>query len=137
MTETLRGRTEVCRCGAELPGAPWFALPLLLISCALIFIFGGRLPYGVFLKLGALTAAAGGLNRLMRRGVFETTYVLTDDGTLVFLTKYGFWSRETAVIDTSRAEFDFEGKSLTFEGRKYDFYPDEKLKKLLARDKNK
>ncbi len=131
--EVLREKTEAYRCKAEQPSAPWFALPLLLVLCALIFILGGVLPYGAFIKLAAVAAAALGLNRLMKRGVFETDYVLTDDGTLVFLTKYGFWSRETAVIDTAGAAFDFEGGSLTFEGRKYGFYPDEKLKEMLCR----
>lgn len=137
VTEILHEKKELYRCEAELPGAPRFMLPLLLASCALIFFCGGKLPYGVFLKLGALIAAALGVNRLMKRGLFDVTYVLTDDGTLVYLTKYGFFSRETAWIDTPEADFDFGGKSLTFEGRKYDFYPDERLQELLSREKNK
>ncbi len=130
MTEVLHEKTEVYRCEARLPGAPWFALPLLLIFCGLAFILGGRLPYGVFLKLGALALAAVGVNWLMKRGLFETTYVLTDDGTLVYVTKYGFLSRETAWIDVSKAKF--EEKALIFENRRYNFYPDGELKRLLG-----
>lgn len=131
MTEVLREKTELYRCEAKLPGVPRFMLPLLLASCALIFFFGGKLPYGVFLKIGALVLAAFGVNWLMKRGLFDVTYVLTDDGTLVYVTKYGFLSKETAWIDTAKAEFKFEENAIIFENRKYDFYPDEELLRLL------
>lgn len=136
MTDILQEKNEVARCEARLPGTPraaFFTLTALAVVCALLLGLTGRLPYGAFFQLGVLALAAVCVNFILKRGTFTVTYVLTDDNMLIYITKYGFLSRETAHIDLGRAEL---GKNkIIFENKSYDFYPDGEFYKLLSGEK--
>ena len=133
MNDILQNKTEVYRGEAKLPGTPkaaFFAVLMLAAVFVILFNLTSMLPYGVFLKIAVLILTALGVNYILKKGTFSVTYVLTDDGTLVYITKYGRLSWESAWIELSGAKF--EKNRIIFENRKYDFYPDEELKKLLS-----
>ena len=133
MNDILQTKTVVYRGEARLPGRPAVALLCVLaiaLGCALVFNLAAALPYGVVIKVAALAIAALGINYVLKKGTFSVTYALTDDGTLVYITKYGLLSWESAWISVAGA--DFKGNKIFFEGRKYDFYPDEALRRILG-----
>ena len=132
VNDILHEKTEVYRGEAKLPGTPraaFFAILALAAVCVLLFRLVSFLPYSVFLKIAVLVLTALGVNYILKKGTFSVTYVLTDDGMLVYVTKYGRLSWESAWIRLSEAKF--EKSRIIFENRKYDFFPDEDLQKLL------
>ncbi len=132
MNDVLQDKTEIYRGKAEMNGSPratFFAILLLAAVCVPLFNLASAIPYGVFLKIAIFVIAAALLNRILKRGTFSVTYVLTDDGMLVYITKYGLLEWESAWIEVSEAEFS--ENEIRYRNRKYDFYPDEKLKKLI------
>lgn len=133
VSDILHEKTQVYSCEARLPGTPkaaFFLVLALAAVCALLFSLASRLPYSGVLKLAVLALTAVGIYAVLRKGTFSVTYVLTDDNTLTYVTRYGFLSRETAHIALDRAKID-ENK-IKFKNRTYDFYPDEKLSELLS-----
>lgn len=133
VNDILQSKTEVYRGAAKLPGSPraaFFCLLALVAVCVVLFNLVSALPYSVFLKIAVLIFAAAGINYILKQGTFSVTYVLTDDGILVYITKYGLLEWESAWIRVSEAEFS-ENK-IVFENRRYDFYPDDELKTLLG-----
>ena len=136
MNDILHEKTEVYRGEAKLPGTPravFLAVLALAVICVILFNLTSMLPYGVFLKIAVLLLTALGVNYVLKKGTFSVTYVLTDDDMLVYVTKYGRLSWESAWIRLSEAKF--EENRIIFENRKYDFFPDEELQKLLISDK--
>lgn len=132
VNDILHTKTEVYRGEAKLPGRPavaFFCILALAAVCVAAFNLSSMLPYGVFLKLAVLALTAIGVNYILKKGTFSVTYVLTDDGTLVYVTKYGLLSWESAWINIAEAKI--EKNRIIFENRKYDFYPDDELKELL------
>ncbi len=133
MNDILHEKTVIYRGEAKLPGTPKAAFVSMLVLaaiCVALFNLVSAIPYSVFFKVAILIFTAVGINYILKKGTFGVTYAVTEDGMLVFLTKYGLIQRETAWIKIDEAEF-FPGK-LVFEKRKYEFYPDEELSKLLA-----
>lgn len=131
----LKGKTAVYRGAALLPARPGASLAAVLALaalCALALRLLSPLPYSAFFQIAAVALAAALLNRVLKKGVFGVEYVLTDGGTLVYVTRYGRLSWETAWIDVSRARF--AGNKIYFENRAYDFYPDDKLKRLIKQE---
>lgn len=136
MTDILHEKTEVYRCEARLPSAPRTAFFLILTmaaACAVLLNLAGRAPYGVFLELAVLALTAVGVYAVLKKSVFTVAYVLTSDNMLIYITKYGFLSRETAHIDLNRAVR--QGNGIIFENRRYDFYPDKRMEELLSSKK--
>ena len=134
VNDILQTKTQVYRGEAKLPGTPkaaFFAILILAAVFVLLFNLVSPLPYSVFFKIAILILTALGVNYILKKGTFSVTYVLTDDGMLVYVTKYGRLSWESAWIEVSKAKF--EKNRIIFEKRKYDFYPDEELKELLQR----
>ncbi len=132
VADILQEKTEICRSEAKLPGTPaaaFIALLALAVICALLLNLAGRAPYGAFLELAVLALTAAAVYAVLKKGTFAVTYVLTADGMLVYLTRYGFLSRETAHIDLSRAEI--KGNKIIYGNKSYDFYPDANFLKLL------
>ena len=131
--DELNGKTVVYRGAALLPGKPaaafWSVLGLIAV-CAAAFRLSSLLPYSAFIKIAVLALMAVGLNYLLKRGTFSVTYALTDDGELVYITKYGRLEWESAWIYLKEAEI--KGNKIIFEKRKYDFYPDEELRRLTT-----
>ena len=133
VNDILQNKTEVYRGEAKLPGRPaaaFFCILALAAVCVAAFNLSSMLPYGVFLKLAVLALAALGVNYILKKGTFSVTYVLTDDDMLIYVTKYGLLSWESAWIKLREAKI--EKNRIIFENRRYDFYPDEDLKKILA-----
>lgn len=136
MNDLLHTKTEVYRGEARLPGRPaaaFLSILALAAACVLLFNLSSRLPYGVFIKVLILVLAALSVNYILKKGTFSVTYVLTDDGLLVYVTKYGRLSWESAWIKVNEAEF--KENKIIFEKRKYAFYPDDELKQLLQKTK--
>ena len=132
VNDILHEKTEVYRGQAKLPGTPkaaFFAILALAAACVILFNLTSMLPYGVFLKIAVLVLTALGVNYILKKGTFSVTYVLTDDNMLIYVTKYGLLSWESAWIRLSEAKF--EKNRIIFENRKYDFFPDEELKSIL------
>ncbi len=133
MTDILHEKTVIYRGEAKLPGTPraaFVSMLVLVVICVILFNLISPIPYSVFFKIAVLIFAAVGINYILKKGTFSVTYAVTEDGMLVFITKYGLIERETAWIKIDEAEF-FPGK-IVFEKRKYEFYPDEELSRLLA-----
>ena len=133
MNDILQNKTVIYRGAAKLPGRPAAAFCCVLVialCCALVFNLASALPYGVVFKVAALALAALGINYVLKKGTFSVTYALTNDGTLVYITKYGLLSWESAWISVAGA--DFKGNKIFFEGRKYDFFPDDTLMRHLG-----
>ena len=130
--DELNGKNVIYRGAALLPGKPaaafWSVLGLIAV-CAAAFRLSSLLPYSAFLKIAVLALMAVGLNYLLKRGTFSVTYALTDDGELVYITKYGRLEWESAWIYLDRAEI--KSDKIIFEKRKYAFYPDEELRVLI------
>ncbi len=134
----LKDKTSVYRGAALLPAKPMasFAAVLLLAAlCALALRLLSPLPYAAFFQIAAVALTAAALNRVLKKGVFKVEYVLTDGGILVYVTRYGLLSWETAWIDISKAQV--RGNKLFFDGRAYDFYPDNRLKQLMNKQEEK
>lgn len=132
VNDILQNKTEIYRGAAKLPGTPraaFICMLALIAVCVVLFNLVSPLPYSVFLKIAVLVFAAVGINYILKKGTFSATYVLTDDGMLVYITKYGLLEWESAWINLSEAEFT--GNKIIFENRRYEFYPDDELKKLI------
>lgn len=128
----LKDKTVIYRGGARLKGTPSAALiclTALVILCVLAFNLVSKIPYSVFLKAAILIFAAISINYILKQGTFSVTYAVTEDLTLVYITKYGSLERETAWIDLTKAEI--REKYILFDNKKYEFFPDEELKELL------
>ncbi len=132
VNDILQNKTEVYRGPAKLPGTPKAAFLCVLALAALgtvLFRVSSALPYSAFIKAAILIFAAVGINYILKQGTFSVTYVLTSDGWLVYITKYGKLEWESAWIKVDEAQF--KGNKIIYQKRKYDFYPDEELKKLV------
>lgn len=126
--DVLKDKTEIYRCKARLPLSSWLAflaVLALVALCALVIWLLSPLPYSAFLKIAVLILTAWALNYVLKKGAFSVTYVLTDDGSLVYITKYGRLEWESAWIDLSQAKI--QENKIIYQNRKYDFYPDERL----------
>ncbi|MGN1098170.1 MAG: hypothetical protein ACI4SS_04675 [Clostridia bacterium] len=133
MNNILQDKTPVYRGAAKLPGTPraaFFCILALIAVCVILFNLVAPIPYSVFLKIAIIVFAAVSINYILKQGTFSVTYVLTDDGILVYITKYGLLEWESAWIDATEAEF--KGNKIIYKKKKYDFYPDEELKGLLG-----
>lgn len=136
MNDILHEKTEVYRGAAKLPGTPraaFVCLLALIAVCVLLFNLVSPLPYSAFFKVAVLVLTAVGINYILKQGTFTVTYVLTDDGWLVYVTKYGALEWESAHIEISKAKIS--GNKLICNKRHYDFYPDNELKELIANKK--
>lgn len=135
--DELNGKNVIYRGAALLPGKPaaaFWAVVGLAALCAAALKLLSPLPYSVFAQVIVLLLTAVALNRVLRRGTFSVSYALTDDGELVYVTKYGRIERETAWIRLAEAEIN--ANTIIYENRKYEFYPDEELKSLIVGNEN-
>lgn len=106
------------------------ALLYAVIFCFIVFGVSKYLPFAWFFEIGAITASAIYINKVMKQGTFVTTYILYED-TLVVLTRYGLIEKESARYDLS--ETTFTETTVTSGGKVEAFYPDEELKKLILK----
>lgn len=128
----LKDKKAVYIGSAQLKGTPseaMICLTVLIIVCVLAFNLASHLPYSGLFKAAILVFTALAINYILKKGTFSVTYVLTEDKTLVYLTKYGRLQWETAWIDLNKAEIH-EGYIL-YEKRKYEFFPDDELKAFI------
>lgn len=100
----------------------------LLAVCALLAVIVSHMPYSGILSVLVIVVFASLLYSIMKRSLFDITYVLYKDR-LVFLRRFGAISTETEVFPLNEAEF-FEDKIL-YNNKEYPFHPDDKLKELL------
>lgn len=134
MNDMLQSKKEVYRGAAKLPGRPkaaFFSILALVFICVILFNLVASIPYSAFIKIGILILAAVGINYILKQGTFSVTYVLTEDSILVYITKYGLLEWESAWIDLADAEI--KGNKIIYKKRKYDFYPDDKLRELVKK----
>lgn len=132
VNDILQTKTEIYRGAAKLPGTPRAASICILgltALCAVLFNLVSPIPYSMFIKVVIFIFTAIGINYILKKGTFSVTYVLTLDGVLVYITKYGKLEWESAWIKIEEAEFI--NNKIIFEKRKYDFYPDDELKEMI------
>lgn len=99
-----------------------------IILCAALMTAAGRFPYSGVVRLIILLVFALLIYAVMKRSLFDITYVLYEDR-LEFKRRYGAVTAENEVFPRAEARF-FEDK-IVFRGKSYPFHPDEKLKELL------
>lgn len=119
---SCRAPFEATRRAAALCMAVFVAL------CAALMLLAGKLPYSGILRLLVLLLFAFGVYGVMKRSLFDITYVLYEDR-LEFKRRYGAVTMENEVFPKNEAQF-FEDK-IIFRGKSYPFHPDKKLKEML------
>ena len=95
---------------------------------AIIFIFAKYLPASWIFELGAIILSAVLINKILKKGTFESTYILYSD-TLEVVTRYGLIEKVSAIYPLSDAVFT--NNTVTAHKKTHPFYPDNELKKLL------
>lgn len=105
-----------------------FAVLTVLFAIAAVVL--SRLPFAGVTALLLLLFFAAGIYSVMKRALFDVTYVLYQDR-LVYLRRYGAIEKENEVFPTAEAEF-YEDK-IIFRGRSYPFHPDAVLKEALLK----
>ena len=103
-------------------------LALVLIVCVLLLKAATLLPFGWAFQIAIILLSAIYINKLLKQGTFSVTYVLYEDSLQVH-TRYGFITSVSASYELDEAVFS--ETAVTYKGKTYFFYPDEKLKKLL------
>lgn len=103
-------------------------LALVLIVCILLLKAATFLPVSWAFQIVVIFLSAIYINKLLKQGIFSTTYILYEDS-LHQLTRYGFISSVTAIYPLD--ESCFSENTVTYKGKTSPFYPDENLKKLL------
>lgn len=101
---------------------------VFIILCAAMMIAAGHFPYSGVIRLIILLVFAFLIYSVMKRSLFDITYVLYEDR-LEFRRRCGTAAAENEVFPKDEAEF-FEDK-IIFRGKSYPFHPDEKLRELL------
>ncbi|MCD8048342.1 MAG: hypothetical protein LUG52_01850 [Clostridia bacterium] len=101
---------------------------VITILAAILFVAASHAPYSGILTLAVLFFFAIGIYSVMKRSVFDITYVLYSDR-LVYMRRYGTVVKENEVFPFDESVFA-DGK-ITFRSKDYPFHPDKKLKELL------
>ena len=110
------------------PRQTTLSLILVALVWIVIFVFAKHLPAAWFFELGAIVLSAVLINRILKQGTFESTYILYED-TLDVVTRYGLIEKVSATYSLKEAVF--ADGTVTVGGKTYPFYPDDELKKLL------
>ncbi len=110
------------------PAGTIFSLAGILILCGVVFALERFLPAAWFFELTAIVLAAVYANKVLKQGTFSKTYILYED-TLVEMTRYGLIEKVTSQFEIK--ESVITDSEIIYNGKKYPFYPDETLKKLL------
>ena len=100
----------------------------LLVVCAFLSFLVSHMPYSGILSVLVIIVFASLLYSVMKRSLFDITYVLYENR-LVFVRRFGAVSSEAEVFPLSEAKF-FEDK-IIYNNKQYPFHPDDKLKELL------
>ncbi len=98
------------------------------VMWAAVFIFSRYLPFQGVLQIIGIAVSAVLINRLLNKGTFSKTYILYEDE-LVVMTRYGLIEKESSIHPLSTSVFT--DTSITTDGVKYPFYPDDTLKEIL------
>ena len=110
------------------PKSTAFALCIVAAFCAAVFYISVFLPASWIFELGAIIISAIWVNKILKEGTFSLTYILYENS-LVLRRRYGFIE-----IDTDKFPLEesiITEKSITYNGKTTDFFPDEQLKMLL------
>ncbi len=102
----------------------------LTVLCAGLMLLLSHLPYAGITALLTLFLFAAGIYGVLKKNVFEITYVLYKDR-LVYLRRYGAIEKETEVFPIGEAEF-YEDK-IVYRKKTYPFHPDERMKGELLK----
>ena len=116
---------------ALLPKSPVgtvLSLAGILILCGCVFALERFIPAAWFFELAAIVFSAIYANKVLKQGTFSKTYILYDD-ILVETTRYGLIEKVTAQFELKDAVIT--DSEIICNGKKFSFYPDEALKKLL------
>ncbi len=97
----------------------------LTVFCAVLMLIFSHLPYAGITTLLTLLLFAAGIYAVLKKNVFEITYVLYEDK-LVYLRRYGALEKETEVFPIGEAEF-YKDK-IVYRKKTYPFHPDERMK---------
>ena len=110
------------------PVATIFSIAGILILCGIVFALEKLLPAAWFFELAVIIIAALCVNKILKQGTFSKMYILYED-TLVETTRYGLIEKETSRFELK--DTTITTTEIVYNGKKYPFYPDEALKKLL------
>lgn len=110
------------------PAGTILSLAGILVFCGLVFALESVIPAAWFFELAAVVLAAVYANKVLKQGTFSKTYILYED-TLVETTRYGLIEKVTAQFPLKDASI-FPNE-IIYNEKRYAFYPDETLKKLL------
>ncbi len=127
----MEEKKELYRGSAIIQKSPKDTIISLLgiaVMWAAIIFLAKNLPFAWAFEVAAIIISAVLINKLLNKGTFTKTYVLYED-CLVILTRYGFIEKESSIHPFEASAFT--DTSITTDGVKYPFYPDEKLKKIL------
>lgn len=110
------------------PVATFFSLAGILVPCGVVFALERYLPAAWFFELATIVFAAVLSNKVLKKGTFSKTYILYED-TLVEITRYGLIEKVTGQFELKKSVVS--DSEIIYNGKKFLFYPDETLKKLL------
>lgn len=105
------------------------SIALFILLCAVLMVLLGRAPFAGVWQLLILAAFALLIYSVMKRSLFDITYVLYEDR-LEFKRRYGTITMENEVFPLAEARF--EADRVIYRGKTYPFHPDERLKEKLG-----